>query len=65
MMMNIGEVAGKIWKYLDTNGETTLANLKKELELKSEHASLSIGWLARENKISMEKKGNSLKISLK
>lgn len=64
-MHDVGEVAGKIWKYLDTNGEVTLAALKKDLEIKPDLAGLSLGWLAREGKIDMQKKGNSLKVSLK
>jgi Mn-dependent DtxR family transcriptional regulator len=65
MIENIGEVAGEIWNYLDTNGETTLANLKKELDVKPDLANLSLGWLAREGKINFEKKGATTKISLK
>jgi hypothetical protein len=64
MVENIGEIAGKIWTYLDVNGETTLTNLKKNMDLKSEQAGLSLGWLAREGKINFNKKGTSVKISL-
>lgn len=60
----VGEVAGKIWKYLDVNGESTIASLKKNLELKPEQVTMSLGWLAREGKISMQKSGTSVKIQL-
>ena len=65
MFGTIGEVAGRIWNYLDKNGEATLTNLKKDLGLKSEEAAYSIGWLAREEKIIIAKKGSSTKINLK
>ena len=64
MLQTVGEIAGKIWTYLDNNGESTLAGLKKELDLKPEQATLSLGWLAREGKVEIEKKGNSVKVSL-
>ncbi|MFH0702612.1 MAG: winged helix-turn-helix domain-containing protein [bacterium] len=64
MFGSIGEIAGKIWNYLNTNGETTLVNLKKDLNLKTEQATLSLGWLAREGKIDFEKKGSAIKILL-
>lgn len=64
MLQTVGEIAGKIWNYLDENGESTLTSLKKELDIKPEQATLSLGWLAREGKVEMEKKGNSVKVSL-
>jgi hypothetical protein len=64
MISTIGDAAGKIWAYLDFNGESTLASLKKNLELKPEQVTMSLGWLAREGKVEMQKVGTSLKISL-
>jgi len=64
MNSTIGDAAGKIWKYLDINGECTLASLKKNLELKPEQVTMSLGWLAREGKVEMQKSGTSLKIYL-
>jgi len=60
----IGEIAGRIWQYLSDNGETSVAVLKKKLEIKGELAPLGLGWLAREEKIAFEKKGNSIKVAL-
>jgi len=60
----IGEIAGRIWNYLDVNGETTLTNLKKNLELKDSEVNLALGWLAREEKIDVQKKGTSVKVQL-
>ncbi|OGI27154.1 MAG: hypothetical protein A2287_08140 [Candidatus Melainabacteria bacterium RIFOXYA12_FULL_32_12] len=65
MVNNIGEITGRIWDYLNANGETSLANLKKTLDLKPEQVTMSLGWLAREDKVNFEKKGNSIKVSIK
>ena len=50
MMETIGQTAGQIWNYLNENGETTVAKMKKELDLKGNFAELGLGWLAREGK---------------
>lgn len=64
MIEDIGVIAGRIWTYLDLNGEVSLTNLKKDLDLKSDQVALSLGWLARENQLVMEKKGSSVKVQL-
>ena len=64
MMETIGEGAGLIWGYLAENGETTVATLKKEVDLKGDLSTLALGWLAREGKVQIEKKGTSVKVSL-
>lgn len=66
-MMNemIGTTAGQVWEYLSNNEEVTMAALKKNLELKGDEATMALGWLARENKVELTKKGASVKIRLK
>jgi predicted transcriptional regulator len=64
MLTEIGSAAGSVYCYLAKNGEVTLANLKKNLDLKPDMITYSLGWLAREGKISITKKGNSTKILL-
>lgn len=61
----IGQAAGKVYNYLNEKNESTVAALKKDLELKSDEATFALGWLAREDKLDFEKKGNSLKVRLK
>ena len=61
----IGFTAGEIYNYLNTNGESTFAKMKKELDLKGNFADLGLGWLAREDKVEMSKKGTSVSIRLK
>ena len=64
-MENIGTTAGEIWRYLDKKkGEATLARMSKDLDLDTNFAQMGIGWLAREGKISVEKRGNSTKLRL-
>ena len=64
MLSLVGDTAGKVWNYLNENSESTLSNLKKELDLKGDSAALAIGWLAREGKVDLIKKGNSIKVKL-
>ncbi len=64
MMEMIGETAGQIWNYLNENGETTITKMKKDLDLKSNFAEMGIGWLAREGKVEMSKKGAATNVRL-
>ncbi len=61
----IGVSAGQIYDYLNNNGETTFAKMKKELDLKGNFADLGLGWLAREDKVEISKKGSSVNVRLK
>lgn len=61
----IGYSAGQIYNYLNANGETTFSKLKKELDLKGNFADLGLGWLAREGKVEISKKGASVNVRLK
>lgn len=61
----IGETAGKIHKALSASGETTAAKLQKAIAVTD--TSLfhqALGWLAREDKISMKWAGRTVKIGL-
>lgn len=64
MMEMIGETAGQIWNYLNVNGETSISKMKKELDLKGNFAELGLGWLAREGKVEMSKKGAATNVKL-
>ena len=61
----IGFSAGEIYNYLHQNGTTSFAKMKKELDLKGNFADLGLGWLARENKVEISKKGTSVSVRLK
>lgn len=61
----IGNAAGDIWQYLDKNGKTTVAKMTKELKLEEKVIQRAIGWLAQENKITLEIIDRAETISLK
>ena len=65
MNKKIGEIAGKVWKTLEENGEMSVAQLKKTVEKNAFLLDSSIGWLAREEKVSITQKGNSVRVALK
>ncbi|MDD3237586.1 MAG: winged helix-turn-helix domain-containing protein [Candidatus Gastranaerophilales bacterium] len=64
MMEMIGQSAGQIWEYLSSNGEVSLAKMKKDLDLKANFAEMGLGWLAREGKVDISKKGTATKVKL-
>ncbi len=65
LLDKIGQSAGQIYNYLNDNGESTFSKMKKELDLKGNFADLGLGWLAREDKVEISKKGTSVNVRLK
>lgn len=65
MVEQIGVNAGRIWNELELNGEMSTGMLKKSLDLAPFELQAAIGWLARENKILLDRNGNLIKVSLK
>ena len=65
MIHSIGETAGKIWKFLDDHGEANLNQLKKGVKRDQNLILQAIGWLAREDKLSIQKKGRFITYILK
>ena len=65
MVHHIGEVAGKVWMFLDKSGESNFNQLKKGIKADSNLILQAIGWLAREDKILIEKKGRFVTYALK
>ena len=61
----IGFSAGMIYDYLNNNGESSFSKMKKDLDLKGNFADLGLGWLSREDKVIITKKGVSYNVSLK
>ena len=65
MIMEIGIIAGDIWHYLDENqGTAKLAEMVDALGVSREEALMSLGWLAREGHVTIEKK-EAYKITLR
>ncbi len=65
MIHQIGEVAGKVWMFLKQNGESNLNQLKKGIKADPNVTLQAIGWLAREDKLCIEKKGRFVTYALK
>jgi predicted DNA-binding transcriptional regulator AlpA len=61
----VGMSAGSIWSYLDKNGPTTVAKLIRDLPEDEKTVQRSIGWLAQEDKITLEVIDRAETISLK
>jgi hypothetical protein len=61
----IGENAGRIWNYLNLNGQTIISSIKKSVQLKNEELCSAIGWLSCENKIKFTLKDKKLLCELK
>lgn len=64
MSITIGAAAGKIWKFLDENGAASATKIGKETGIGKNDIQRAIGWLAREEKISIEQNGRTETISL-
>lgn len=65
MSYTIGEAAGKIWRYLDENGPTSVSKVSAETGIRKNDIQRAIGWLAKEDKLSIEAKGRAETLSLK
>ena len=50
----VGLTAGHIWHYLADNGATSVAKLVRELPEEEKIIQRSIGWLAQEDKITLD-----------
>jgi hypothetical protein len=56
--------AGIVWEALNENGPSAIDNLVKMTGLSRELVFGALGWLGRENKILLEKRGRAFIISL-
>lgn len=61
----IGEAAGAIWQTLNEEGPLRLATLKKRIEASDAVFHMALGWLAREDKITIEADGRSYRVQIK
>jgi hypothetical protein len=62
----VGEIAGKVWQTLSSEGPLTLSELKKKVTNgEGELVSLALGWLAREDKVHITSEKKTLRVQLK
>ncbi len=60
----IGAAAGKIWSFLSENGQASASKLAEGTGLDKNDVQRGLGWLAREGKIGVERKGKNEFFSL-
>lgn len=60
----IGENAGTIYTDLQENGQSKVSGLKNRTGLNDKDLYMSLGWLAREEKLDFEKIGKQILIKL-
>ena len=65
MIDAIGETAGKVWKFLQQNGEANLNQIKKNVKADPNLILQAIGWLAREDKLIVGKRARFITYTLK
>jgi len=65
MITKIGIVAGEIWHHLDIHGEVMLSEIISNLSRERELILMSVGWLAREGYVVLEKKGSDFRVFLR
>jgi len=53
----VGQTAGNIWQLLDDEGSLTITQLVKKIGAPRDQIRQSIGWLAREGKLTVREEG--------
>lgn len=61
----IGEAAGSVWRALNDHGPMSMAKLTRLTKLQRDTAAMAVGWLAREDKVSIEDTPRSRIIALR
>ena len=61
----IGETAGVVWKTLSATGPMSIAKLVKAAGQPRDTVMQALGWLAREDKITIEEDGRARVVSLR
>lgn len=65
MITEIGITAGDIWHYLDGHGKSDLSSIVKGIEKPKDMVLMSIGWLAREGHVVVEKEWKDYQVWLR
>jgi len=65
MLNIIGDAAGKIWQYLDQNGAASVTKITNETGINKNDVQRAIGWLLKEDKLSIDAVGRTETLSLK
>lgn len=65
MITEIGITAGDIWHYLDVHGKSPLKDIVSGINTDKDRVLMSIGWLAREGHVVVEKAGFDYQVYLR
>ncbi len=60
----IGINAGLVWATLEENGEMNTKDVRKATKIKDKDLTMTLGWLAREAKITFREEGKELFVAL-
>ncbi|MEQ1638261.1 MAG: winged helix-turn-helix domain-containing protein [Methylococcales bacterium] len=64
MNKEIGDAAGAVWTFLNANGPASITKITTETGIGKNDIQRAIGWLAREEKITIELIGRTETVSL-
>jgi hypothetical protein len=64
MINEIGDCAGKLWRYLEEHPSSTLEDVAKSLKEKEQILAMAAGWLAREDKLHFVADGKTHRLSV-
>jgi len=65
MSEKIGTAAGKVWHYLKQNGAATASAISKGIGEDTATTHQAIGWLAREDKLIVDRSSRNVRYALK
>jgi hypothetical protein len=60
-----GAKAGIVWEALNKNGPSNIGDIAKATSMRRELVYGALGWLGREDKISVERRGKAIVFSLR
>ena len=62
--ITVGETAGAIWQLLDEHGPLATTQIIQEIDAPRDQIMQSLGWLAREGKLTIRKQGRRKIVTL-
>ncbi len=65
MITEIGIVAGEIWHFLEHHSQVRLSSLLEGIDKPRDIILMSLGWLAREGHVVLDKSGDDYTLSLR
>jgi len=62
---HVGETAGMVWHALNNNGPLSFTRLTKLVDAPRDKIMLGVGWLAREDKVTIDGSSRSRTVALR